>query len=205
MALHETTPEERIILATIGCIEKEGIDRLTVRSIAKEAGVNSAAINYYFRSKDRLLAKVMETTLDHLFEDLEAILNDESLDPPTRVSEMLDYLIDGATRYPGVTRAHFHRAISAPAPEDPFTRRMNLVLGRLRERIGEKPGSSSGRQGERALDLALVAMFSAAILPAVLPSFYSEFSGVDFRDSQTRKGYVRAIASRFDLEHLLDG
>ena len=38
--------KSKIIAATIDCIEREGIQTLTIRKIAREAGVNSAAINY---------------------------------------------------------------------------------------------------------------------------------------------------------------
>ena len=39
---------EKIILAAIGCIEKDGLRRVTIRGIARAAGANSAAISYYF-------------------------------------------------------------------------------------------------------------------------------------------------------------
>ena len=48
-------PQERIVLATIQSIEQYGVSRATVRRSADVAGVNVAAINYYFGSKDRLL------------------------------------------------------------------------------------------------------------------------------------------------------
>ena len=42
--------EEKIILATIECLEKYGFQGTTIRKIAEAAGSNSAAVNYYFRS-----------------------------------------------------------------------------------------------------------------------------------------------------------
>jgi DNA-binding transcriptional regulator YbjK len=35
--------KDRIVLATVACIERDGIKSVTVRAIAKEAGVNVAA------------------------------------------------------------------------------------------------------------------------------------------------------------------
>jgi len=57
--------KKRIIQATIICIEKDGIQSLTTRSVAKEAGVNNAAINYYFGSKDKLLEETLKQITDH--------------------------------------------------------------------------------------------------------------------------------------------
>lgn len=191
------SPEERIILATVACIENRGIQQVTIRSIAKEAGVNSAAINYYFRSKENLVSHVMTTTLDHLFEDLEAIVADGSLTAKERVSEMLDYLIDGATRYPGITRAHMYQAMSGDTGDSPFAKRMSSVLAQLKNGIaGQKTGVDEEAQ---KLDLLLINLVSAAMLPAIMPSFFRGFSGVDFRDSRTRKNYVRSLVNGLDL------
>jgi AcrR family transcriptional regulator len=43
--------EEKIITAAVECIEKYGIKGTTIRQIAEQAGVNIAAVNYYFRSR----------------------------------------------------------------------------------------------------------------------------------------------------------
>lgn len=43
--------EIKIIEAAIECIEQFGLKGATNRRIAEKAGVNLAAINYYFRSK----------------------------------------------------------------------------------------------------------------------------------------------------------
>jgi AcrR family transcriptional regulator len=55
--------EDRILEAAVACIEEYGVHRLTVRRIAAKAGVNTAAINYYFRTKEQLMDKVDELTI----------------------------------------------------------------------------------------------------------------------------------------------
>jgi AcrR family transcriptional regulator len=59
------------VLAALTCIERDGIEATGIREIAREAGVNSAAINYYFQSKDKLLAIALERSLEQLFERLQ--------------------------------------------------------------------------------------------------------------------------------------
>ena len=56
----------------IDCIEKDGINNLTTRAIAREAGTNIASINYYFRSKDALVAEALQMSLDHMLGDIRA-------------------------------------------------------------------------------------------------------------------------------------
>src|SRR4051812_7769280 len=55
-----TEPARRILIAARRLIARRGIDRSHVVDIANEAGVARGLVNYYFGTKDRLLAHVME-------------------------------------------------------------------------------------------------------------------------------------------------
>jgi DNA-binding transcriptional regulator YbjK len=56
----QLSPEERIRLAALECIEELGLKEATVRAIAAKANMNPAAVNYYFRSKDRLVEEALQ-------------------------------------------------------------------------------------------------------------------------------------------------
>lgn len=61
--LHDGDPtqtRERILDATFRRLVSEGYAALSVREIAKDAGVNHALINYHFRSKDQLVIDVLD-------------------------------------------------------------------------------------------------------------------------------------------------
>jgi AcrR family transcriptional regulator len=98
--------EEKIIDVTIDCIEKYGISGATNRKIAEAAEVNIAAINYYFRSKDNLIQRVMEITLNNAF-DLSDLPSMEGASPQERCSEIFLGILQGGLNYPNITRAHF--------------------------------------------------------------------------------------------------
>jgi AcrR family transcriptional regulator len=55
-----TQTRERILDATFRRLVSEGYAALSVRQIAKDAGVNHALINYHFRSKDQLVIDVLD-------------------------------------------------------------------------------------------------------------------------------------------------
>ena len=62
-ALHDGDPSQtraRILDATFRRLVSEGYAALSVREIAKDAGVNHALINYHFRSKDQLVIDVLD-------------------------------------------------------------------------------------------------------------------------------------------------
>lgn len=56
----EEDPRERILLAAQAVFLEQGFELATVREITLRAGVNISAINYYFGSKDELLAAVLD-------------------------------------------------------------------------------------------------------------------------------------------------
>ncbi|MDW8479563.1 MAG: TetR/AcrR family transcriptional regulator [Xanthomonadales bacterium] len=69
---------ERILSTAERMFAREGLDRVTLRRLTAEAGVNLAAVNYHFGSKDRLVHEVFSRRLDRLNEErlaaLEALL-----------------------------------------------------------------------------------------------------------------------------------
>ena len=61
--LHDGDPtqtRERILDATFRRLVSDGYAALSVREIAKDAGVNHALINYHFRSRDQLVIAVLD-------------------------------------------------------------------------------------------------------------------------------------------------
>ncbi|MFT3663462.1 TetR/AcrR family transcriptional regulator [Piscinibacter sp.] len=68
-SLHDgdaTQTRERILDATFRRLVAEGYAALSVREIARDAGVNHALINYHFRSKDQLVIAVLDAVNQRL-------------------------------------------------------------------------------------------------------------------------------------------
>lgn len=58
LPVHET--KARILEATFQRLAREGYGALSVREIARDAGVNHALVNYHFKSKDQLVIAVLD-------------------------------------------------------------------------------------------------------------------------------------------------
>lgn len=177
------------MLATIDTIEKNGLQAVTIRAVAKRAGVNSAAINYYFRSKENLLDEVFRTTIEHSISDLEAILDSGSRDPRALIEEFLVYLMDGAVLYPGLTKSHMYDVLVGRKADNLFLRRFNVLLDKLAGRIK----ALRPREAEGAIRLKIVHIVSAIILPALMPRAFRPLAGKGFDDAETRRSYVKAV------------
>jgi AcrR family transcriptional regulator len=106
------TPTRQLILeATVDCIEKHGLEAVTTRRIAVQAGTNLASINYHFRSKEHLLQEVLAMTIKHMLQDVFEAIDDASQPFEAVFSNVLFYLLDGAVRFPGTTTAHLRQAL----------------------------------------------------------------------------------------------
>lgn len=58
--------KQKILDAAFRCLASEGYAALSIREIAKEAGVNSALINYHFGTKEQLVIDVLDAANQRL-------------------------------------------------------------------------------------------------------------------------------------------
>ncbi|WP_394830526.1 TetR/AcrR family transcriptional regulator [Pendulispora rubella] len=184
---------ERIIKATIDCIERNGIEATGVRDIAQEAGVNGAAINYYFGSKDNLLAITLEGTLDQAFSD---VLEDfdkfaQEGHGPRRILELIfDELIQHTLQYPRIAYAHMHEAINEQRYDGRAMSRLHDFVDGLVERIRAKKASRS----EQQLRVSITQVWSVMLFAALLPRFFERTGELHMEQADVRKAFVLQMA-----------
>ena len=177
--------ESHIIESAIACIEKYGLKDATVRRIADEAGVNVAAINYYFRSKDQLIDRVMEKTLANAF-DWSDFADSADLLPRERLAAILDHIIAGAQTFPEISRAHFYEPIFLGKTDTPVAKRLNEFLEHIAQDLADRGAAPNGQ----ALRFAVVQAFSSIFSVGLLHRFLQPFSGAPLDDPATRRAYI---------------
>ncbi|WP_437630216.1 TetR/AcrR family transcriptional regulator [Sorangium sp. So ce854] len=181
-------PRQRLVAAAIDQIEKHGVGQVTVRKIAAAAGVNIAAVNYYFRSKEALLAAALDGSIRHMLADSEDFLARMPGDPMEALSGLLGYYLEGSLRYPNVGRAHLHGAFHADDYSGPFPTLFAPVMERLRALVqAAVPGLD-----ERAAARRVVAALSAVFFPAFFAGLYRGLNALG--SPADRLAYVRELA-----------
>jgi TetR/AcrR family transcriptional regulator len=90
MKCFSNSAEDRIKEAARKVFLEKGFDGTTTRDIAKEAGVNSALMNYYFRSKEKLFDLVFEDLLRLFFQGMTDIIN-EPIDLKEKIGKMVEH------------------------------------------------------------------------------------------------------------------
>ncbi len=184
---------ERILLATITCLGRSGVGGATVRAIAREAGVNIAAVSYYFGGKDALLTAALERTLDTAFDlsELDELIARTGNLRAAVEAFVLDYLTN-MQAYPQLAEAHLHGPLTGGSfPAGVAARIDGFVRGFAARVQPLLPGL------EEAETLRLVAqLWSAVLLPGLLPAFFGS-AGVDVADAAQRARYVPELIARF--------
>jgi AcrR family transcriptional regulator len=187
-----TTPsvEDRIVEAAIECIEKYGVKGATNRKIAALAGVNNAAINYYFRTKEALVERCMRVTLDNAF-DWEDIARLPGRTSRERCVAIFKELIQGGINYPGLTRSHFYDLISEGNYQSLAVEKLNEFVENLAKDMQKK---GSGLEAKE-LHLACMQITAAAMMIILAPQLFSPI-GFDLRDEATRDSFINRLVDR---------
>lgn len=121
--LNGLSTKERIIRVTMDMIAEEGLQNITIRKIAARAGVNVAAVNYHFGSKDVLINEALRNVIDQLksaFEYLKTEGQDEKAKLYTFVSSFIGIVVE----YPDILKNMVRHAIN----DHPLMYRKNTWL-----------------------------------------------------------------------------
>jgi AcrR family transcriptional regulator len=186
-----TAVETTIINATIECIEKYGIQGTTNRKIAEMAGVNNAAINYYFRSKDALIRRCMQITLENAFDfkDFENLPGDTARQ---RCTAIFNDLVAGGLNYPGLTRSHFYHLLTEGKYD-------SIAVDKLNEFVGDLAKDLEGRGVDldaQELQLACVQITTAVMMAILAPRLFAAKFGIDMNDEKTRRRFIQRLVER---------
>jgi AcrR family transcriptional regulator len=183
--------EVKIINAAIVCIEKYGVQGATNRKIAETAGVNNAAINYYFRSKENLIQRCMEVTLENAF-DFQDFENLPGRTAQERCAAIFNDLIVGGLQYPGLTRSHFYSLLIEGTYESLAVKKLNEFVQHLVRDMQERQIGLD----EQRLKLACVQITSAVMMAILAPRLFMTSFGLDIHDETTRKTFVNGLVNQ---------
>jgi AcrR family transcriptional regulator len=87
-------PADRILAAAFAILARDGLTRATVRRITQLAGVNVAAVNYYFRSRDELVRQVLDrAAAPYVVVRLQSLAACEARGCGPKLEQILDALV----------------------------------------------------------------------------------------------------------------
>ncbi len=187
--MNETT--QNIIEATIVCIEKYGLDHVTIRKISEEAAVNSAAISYYFRSKDALIKQVMQITLENAFR-WDDFAYTEPMPLEDQLSEIMFFFAKSSVVYKNLGKAHMVQIAQNQAEQNGENEIFLAFLRKLASEIKRKSNYSEQESNE------IVFLLTSWFFPffSTYPHMLDEFTGKDIYDADYLEQNVRNFVKK---------
>lgn len=182
-----------IIEAAISCIEKYGLESVTTRRIAQQAGTNLASINYHFRSKDELLAETLSLTSKHMLQDVLLTLEDSQKPFEATLKEVFRYLLEGSWHFPGMSRAHLSQAIMTGRRDTAGARAMIKIFEKLTERAAE----AYPRKYNEVIRMRLAQVMCSILFLVLTPDFFGIMAGKRLSKSEQARLYASSFARLF--------
>ncbi len=133
-----TEIEIKIIEAANNVFLKYGVDSATMGQIADEAGISRTSLNYYFRSKNHLVQKVLNNIEDKIVPTISFLINDENMPLIAKIELFVDEYIDMVIKYPMVPSFILWELTREPNWIIQFFKERNLNFKRLTIQIANE-------------------------------------------------------------------
>jgi AcrR family transcriptional regulator len=187
------TSKQKIIQSCIEVIEKDGIQSVTVRKVAKAAHVNVSAINYYFGSKDKLLTETLHNSMHSAFSDWNEVVGKTQKKLDAQLKTFFTHWMAGIINYPNLTKAHLYDPIVNENYRGLFVKHFNVFLKTLHDKIKKDFPKMSTRQ----INFTIMQIISATGFAALAPRLFKSLSGIDLEDEKTQKEYINHLINNF--------
>lgn len=132
MSRDEKQAEQKILNAARSVFQRSGLSGARMQQIADEAGINKAALHYYFRSKEKLFQSVFQEDFERFMIPLSSILfRDTELTVEERITTFVKAFIRTLIENPHLPLFVIHEISRSP------DRLLMLVDGRTDATPGE--------------------------------------------------------------------
>jgi len=184
---------DRIVAATIVCLERVGMQGVTIRGIAEEAGVNVAAVNYHFGSKSQLLEETLRQSRHQeawaSVGELDQAIQQAGGDVLAGLVNHLHEFLGNAINWPRLTEAQLHEILAGQDYDTPIVSEMNAFAHQFADRL--RPALPN--MPEMDIKLAVAQVWSVLVLLSLLPHVFDEFLGAPMSDPALRRRYVERL------------
>lgn len=176
----------KILEAAFKRLSREGYAALSVREIARDAGVNHALINYHFRSKDQLVIEVLDAANRQLLVRQQGMYGGPGTFAQKWARARAFYQSDLASGFVRMQSELWAASLSNPGLREKFLPRVlawrRVVLGAVRDAL-----ATLQAQGVR-----LPAPFSAEVIACWISEFWLGMEFVDLIGGREQHGEHRA-------------
>jgi AcrR family transcriptional regulator len=161
----ELSAKEALLKAALEIISKKGAQGISIREISGRAGVNSAAISYYFGSKDKLIEEASYFYYQRV-EEIFGLLTSADCKPLERLKFFSFELIKHINEYPGFLKNEIEQHASNGSVDKEVENRIKFQLQAVMKVLAEATGS----EDSEVLMMKAIQFLSSLIYPQLLGS-----------------------------------
>jgi AcrR family transcriptional regulator len=176
----------KILDAAFRRLAREGYAALSVREIAKDAGVNHALINYHFRSKDQLVIEVLDAANRRLLERQKTMYRGPGGFAQKWAEARRFYQSDLASGFVRVQAELWAASLSDPALREKFVPRILAWKQVVSEAVRDGAATLEASGGR------LPAPFSAQVIATWISLFWLGMEFADLLGVKEEAGQHRA-------------
>lgn len=181
--------KEVIIQTTIKIIKLEGLEKVTIRKIAKEADVNIASISYYFGSKENLINEVLHLFISN-FKGAFTILEDSTIEAKERLKKFLNNYFSIALKHPDVMKNIVGRGLFTYPSQQEFLSFLKFMgADELKKTIKE----ITKEEDNDILTMRLIQMIGAIVFPILMATPLSFITNTDFSKEAQMSLYINTL------------
>lgn len=186
------TTKEKVLVATLDLISNIGLQNVTIRQIAAAAGVNVAAVNYHFGSKD----KVINDSLEFLMNRSNRIFNclkDTKVAPEVRLRLFIKNYSKNLIKYPEIIKLMIYQSMNESSPTNTFqdylkSEGVNLIKNTFHE--------INSDDNDVSLNIRTMLLISSLCFPVVLENHIDELFSINLNNPEIIKDYIEMISKQ---------
>lgn len=187
MSKDKSATKAKIMETTIRLLLENPPETITVRQIAEQAGVNSAAINYHFGSKDQLIMLAVDYSIEAGSREQLEFLTVSDVPPRERLYNYLTHYIKGLFDSPGPARLALTSIYNdRPGEEIHIKEGQRKVSAGLGQTVAEFSGCSDPKKLEYGV-LMLISTINSSFLAQ---SYIRREGTFDFTDAEEREELI---------------
>lgn len=187
MTVKEPDTKDKIIDATIQLIREEmDVNKITVRGIAREAGVTKSVVNYHFDSKDSLIDLAVQSYIGTVISQGDEKLKKPDLKPEDRLRMRFKQAAGFLASNPGVSRVSILSDLKNAKEKDNSSQSLHSIFTQLKDIYGAQKDDVDLKIKAQQLLASLQEIFLRA-------DVFKEQTGIDYYNEKERNRLMDII------------
>jgi AcrR family transcriptional regulator len=176
--------KEKVIKTTIELIKEYGdTSMITVRDIAKKAGVGLAMINYHFQTKDNLINECLIKIVGQLLENYGTYSSTSEIKPADKMRVIGKGIAAFMVINPGFSRVVIMNDLGSPGIDDNSAKLAKMFFPVVKDIFGEQ-------KTDQEILVLLHMIISSIEVGFLRRDVIKETMGIDFSDATQRDNFI---------------